>query len=106
MFYHFLITRFNLKNKDWDLTKNKEALLDDSWMDERIHLFETYCLPSVVNQSNSNFKWLLFFDETTTEKYRQKINELVKNHPNIILFFINGMDAFQDSILQFLAKTA
>lgn len=61
MFHHFLITRFNLRNPSWELTKNNETLLDDSWMSERIELFKNYCFPSVVNQTNKNFKWLLFF---------------------------------------------
>lgn len=106
MFYHYLITRFNLKNPDWELTKNNETLLDSTWMDERLNLFETYCLPSVVSQTNQNFEWLLFFDSSTAEKYRTKIAELTQNHKNIRLFFIDGMPTFIPSINAFLATNA
>jgi hypothetical protein len=106
MFYHFLITRFNLKNPDWDVTKNNELLLDDNWMDERLELFSNYCFPSVVNQTNKNFKWLLFFDTSTSEKYRKKIDQIIHNHPQIIPFYINGMPNFQEAILHYIEENA
>lgn len=59
---HLFIDRFNLKNANWCITKNNEAVLDEKWMEERMILFENYCLSSVVHQTNTNFKWLLFFD--------------------------------------------
>lgn len=102
MFEHLLITRFNLKNPAWDLTKNKENLLDDSWMTERIELFKNYCFPSVINQSNKNFKWLLYFDTTTNEKFKNQIEELVAGQENIIIFYINGMPEFNNSILSYI----
>jgi uncharacterized protein (UPF0297 family) len=106
MFYHFLITRFNLKNPDWNVTKNNEALLDDTWMDERLVLFEKFCYPSVVAQHNKNFKWLLFFDESTPDKYRKRIENIISKNEFIIPFYIDGMAKFQDSILDFLALKA
>ena len=106
MFYHFLITRFNLKNPGWDVTKNNETLLDENWMDERLELFSNYCYPSVINQSNKNFKWLLFFDNSTSEKYRNKIDQILNNHPLIIPFYIDGMPNFQTAILNYIAKNA
>lgn len=106
MFEHLLITRFNLKNPDWDLTKNKENLLDDSWMNERIELFKNYCFPSVINQSNNNFKWLLYFDSSTGEKFKIQIETLVKDHENIQIFYINGMPEFNNSILSYIKSHA
>ncbi|MGX7668340.1 glycosyltransferase [Flavobacterium pedocola] len=106
MFYHYLITRFNLKNPEWDVTKNNETLLDTAWMDERMNLFETYCLPSVTGQTNKNFEWLLFFDSSTSEQYRNRIVEITKDHKNIKLFFIDGMPKFSSSILDYIAKNA
>lgn len=104
MFYHFLITRFNLKNPEWDVTKNNEALLDENWMDERLELFSNYCFPSVVNQINKNFKWLLFFDNSTSEQYRKKIAQILDNNPQIISFYIDGMSKFQESILDYIKE--
>lgn len=106
MFSHFLITRFNLKNPDWKLTKNNETVLDDRWMDDRLQLFEKFCLPSVTNQTNQNFEWLLFFDTSTNENYRLKINALLKNHENIIPLYINGMTEFYNAVLDYINKNA
>ncbi len=94
MFDHYLITRFNLKNPKWELTKNNETLLNDEWMQDRMNLFENFCLPSVVSQKNKNFTWLLYFDSTTKEEYKTRINALTANYINIKIFFIDGIDLF------------
>jgi len=104
MFSHLLITRFNLKNPNWVVTKNNEALLDDQWMQERMELFKNYCLPSILNQTNKNFKWLLFFDSSTDEKFRKSITELVNNHNFIEVLYIDGMPNFNKSILEYIEK--
>ena len=106
MFYHFLITRFNLRNPDWDVTKNNEVLLDEKWMDERLELFKNYCFPSVINQKNKNFKWLIFFDENTSKKYRILIEDILKSHDWIISFYIDGMPKFNESIVNYLNQYA
>jgi len=104
MFSHLLITRFNLKNPNWVVTKNNEALLDDQWMQERMELFKNYCLPSILNQTNKNFKWLLFFDSSTDEKFRKSITELVNNHNFIEVLYIDGMPNFNKRILEYIEK--
>jgi hypothetical protein len=98
MFEHYLITRFNLKNPNWDVTKNNEELLTDAWMEDRMWLFENFCLPSVKAQSNKKFTWLLYLDTTTAEKYKNKITDLTSGTENIKLFFINGMNEFYPEI--------
>lgn len=98
MFSHYLITRFNLKNPKWDVTKNNESLLTDEWLEHRLWLFKNFCYPSVVAQTNKNFTWLIYFDVTTPESYREKIAEIIGNEPNIRLFYIEGMPAFYPEI--------
>lgn len=104
MFDHYLITRFNLKKKDWTHTKNNEALLTDNWLEERFWLFENFCLPSVTHQTTKNFMWLLYFDTTTTEKHKQRILQLTEKHDFIKVFFIDGMDSFYPSIQNFVKQ--
>ena len=53
-------------------------------------LFETYCLPSVKNQSNQNFAWLVFFDIDTPKHYLNKINIIAENYDNFKPVFIDG----------------
>ncbi|WP_229734128.1 glycosyltransferase [Flavobacterium orientale] len=105
-FKHYLVTRFNLKNKKWDVTKNNESLLTDQWMEHRMELFENYCLPSVVSQTNNNFKWLLFFDISTSTIFQKRILDIAQENKFIKCFFIDGMENFQDAIKEFIAKDA
>ncbi|GAA4030587.1 hypothetical protein GCM10022386_13160 [Flavobacterium cheonhonense] len=102
IFEHYLITRFNLKNPKWKFTKNNELLLNDQWMDERMALFADFCLPSVVAQTNKNFKWLLYFDTDTSEKHRAQITELLQPHPFIEAHYIDGMPMLVESIRQYI----
>jgi hypothetical protein len=102
MFKHFLITRFNLRNPEWDVTKNNEKLLTDEWMEERIWFFENFCFPSVVAQTNQEFEWLLYFDITTSEKIKNRISNLIINYSNIKVFFIDGMPAFAAEVKKYV----
>ncbi|BCY28678.1 glycosyltransferase [Flavobacterium okayamense] len=105
MFKHLLITRFNLKNPEWkQLTKNNESLLDNSWMNERLELFANYCFPSISNQTNQNFEWLLYFDSTTSEIHKSKIAEIIGNKNNVKTFFIDGMPVFNESIIKYVEE--
>ncbi|PHR70577.1 MAG: hypothetical protein COA67_08100 [Lutibacter sp.] len=100
MFQHYIITRFNLRRDDWNTTKNNEVVLSDSWLEERFELFENYCFPSVKNQTNQHFKWLVFFDVNTPEIYKSKIEDFVKEYDNFHPFFIDGMKSFIPSIIE------
>jgi hypothetical protein len=68
---HFLVTRFNVAN--WHLGRPWRTSPD--WLRNRFDLFERFCLPSVCAQTNKNFTWLVFFDETTPVEFRQRIDE-------------------------------
>ncbi len=105
MFDHFLITRFNLRNPKWELTKNNETLLDDRWMSERLDLFRNFCLPSVVAQSCKNFKWLLFFDVTTKPVFKEQVEAMIAGFGFIEAAYIDGMPAFYDGISAYVSKS-
>lgn len=100
MFQHYILTRFNLRAKDWTTTKNNEKVLTEEWLEERFWLFENYCFNSVKNQRNQNFKWLVFFDDHTPEVYKQKVAEYQKSYDNFIPYFIDGMDNFLPEIVK------
>ena len=63
MIYHYLLTRFNLAL--WIEDKNGAAIDREEWLKRRMALFETFCLPSVKNQSCQNFSWILLVDANT-----------------------------------------
>lgn len=106
MFKHYLITRFNLKNPDWSTTKNKELLLTEDWMTHRLELFKNFCLPSVLAQQNKNFKWLIFFDTSTEDKFKTIIDQLLIKHDIIRHFYVEGMPEFNPSIKHFIKEDA
>ena len=104
MFKHYLITRFNLRNKNWSVTKNNESLLTQEWMAHRIGLFRNFCLPSVASQTNTDFQWLLFFDQTTDDDFKQELESLLKPFPHFKSFYVDGMDAFHPSIKSYISE--
>ncbi len=90
---HFVITRFNLRIPGGFTTdKNGKQTLSDEWLDHRFDLFERYCLPSLAAQTNKDFTWLLFFDESTPDAYRQRVEEARQVCPQIQACYINGLD--------------
>ena len=66
---HTLITRFNLA------TPGREQAFRQSpdWLAGRFDLFERYCLPSVRDQTSSDFIWLVLFDSETPQWARERI---------------------------------
>lgn len=55
---HVVLTRFNLP------TLGVESIVraQDGWLRTRLALFERYCVPSVLAQTNRNFTWVIYFD--------------------------------------------
>ena len=95
-FHHFLITRFNLhfETPAWQKDKNHNETLSEEWMSSRLEIFEKYCLPSVLKQTNLNFRWIIFFDIKTTLPNRKIIEKLLFDIPFISIYYIAG-NAFQ-----------
>ena len=49
----------------YDFTRDNKKIVSNpnEWMDHRFIVFDSYCFPSVINQTCKNFKWLLFYDK-------------------------------------------
>lgn len=77
---HYILTRFNLVL--WCKDKNGRPTRDESWLASRFDLFERYTLPSVMNQSNKDFLWIVLFDSETPEPYRERVMQWADNFPN------------------------
>lgn len=95
---HFLITRFNLKVKDWTHTRDGHSVDQQEWLSHRFELFEQYCLPSVKNQTNQEFKWLVFFDTDTPKIYKEKNEQIAESYPTFIPIYLSGIEQFNKEI--------
>ena len=95
-FEHFILTRFNLEKSDWKTNKNSREVLNAEWLENRIELFKRFCLPSVLGQSNKNFKWLLYFQSDPGDKVRDLIKEL-EGYTFIKPLFFDGFKDFQQN---------
>lgn len=101
---HFLVTRFNLKVDEWKVDRENKPILNDDWLAHRFELFQKYCLPSVKNQNNQNFKWLVFFDNTTPEYYIKLIHSIKEDYVNFTPFFIDGNKELNTSIVGYVQR--
>ena len=77
-FIHFILTRFNVPDKNMSTDKGGKSVLTKEWMNHRMELFEKYCFPTVRSQQNKGFKWLVFFDSNTDKEYLERIEEYKK----------------------------
>jgi hypothetical protein len=63
-----LLTRFNLPSGGYE-----GLLRSDAWLKKRIILFERYCLPSVMAQTDQDFIWIVYFDPASPDWLQRKI---------------------------------
>jgi len=94
---HFVITRFNLRSGDGSLTKDRlgNSVLTDEWLNHRIDIFVKYCFPSMLNPSNRNLLWLLYFDVTTSDPVKNKFYDLETSYSDLIkVIRADGYDDF------------
>lgn len=81
MFHHFILTRFNIRLFRYD--KHGHSIDQGLWIEERLKLFETYALPSVIGQTCQDFTWILLVDSKTPDSYREKMMGYLKHCPQI-----------------------
>lgn len=80
---HFIITPFYARRRF--VGRPKPQLPSLEWLERRLHLFEDYCLASVIGQSARNFDWFVYFDESTPAPYLERFGLLTGKYPNIHL---------------------
>ena len=83
---HFILTRFNLLL--WKKDKEGRKVRTTEWLEHRFALFERYCLPSVMGQSCQAFSWIVLFDITTPERFKDRIADYQKKCPQLIPVFV------------------
>ena len=83
---HFILTRFNLLL--WRKDKEGNKVRTKGWLEHRFALFEQYCLQSIKNQTCQAFEWIVLFDSTTPEEYKDRIEQYTKECPQLLPVFV------------------
>lgn len=85
-FEHFILTKFNLGLYTKPIAEKKGRPFEgDHWMEHRLRLFAEYCFPSVTNQVNQEFTWILLLDPKTPSKYLSELKRYQRIFPQIRL---------------------
>ncbi|MBW3466592.1 glycosyltransferase [Arthrospiribacter ruber] len=84
MFEHLLITRVNIGYKEGIWSKGHDP---EKWLKERMDLFFKFCLPSVLHQTNMNFRWILYFDIQTPKELIFTFEEEIKGKVDYQIIF-------------------
>ena len=79
---YIVLTRFNLQ---YDLQSTLH--IQPAYLDNRLSLFEKYCLPSMQQQTNKEFVWLLLADANTPQPQRQRLLSYEQIMPQIQVLF-------------------
>lgn len=100
----FIVTRFNLALYHKD--KENNLVRTDEWLDDRFRLFETYCVPSVRNQTYQNFCWIVLFSAQTPDKYKFRIEKICNNFPQFVVLYIDDdeIDAYHSQVKEQICK--
>ena len=100
---HLIFTRFNIQYEIGDTIG-----LQPEWLDERLRLFEQYCLPSIQAQTCQDFIWILLGDIRTPKGYKERIEKYALQMPKIQTYWVgyqnDGYHAVYRQIGQEYAK--
>ena len=61
--------------------------LTDSWFDHRLRIFEEFCLPSVVKQTDKNFRWCVLVDSQLDQSKKERLLDLLEGAGELIEVF-------------------
>lgn len=85
---HLLVTRFNLRIQGIAADKRGQQVLTREWMDERLDIFERFCFPSVLHQTEQRFRWLVLLAEGTDGGAIARLERLRDRMSNLELVFV------------------
>jgi hypothetical protein len=75
---HVLLTRFNLPSD----SAERVIRAKQGWLQERVELFERYCIPSVQSQTNKDFHWIIYFDPESPSW----LKDLIRLHQSLGIY--------------------
>ena len=82
---HVIITRFSFHLNP---QKPDPNLLSTERLTRRFELFETFCYPSIMSQTNRDFVWMILIDPALPEPFRERLERLSAKMPLIQTYVI------------------
>ncbi len=95
----YFITRFSVLDhghKSFNLTRDNNELdyavklFSTERMGEKFEVFEKVTLPSVLSQTNKEYKWLIFASNYLPQIYKERLANLLDQHAQIELRFVES----------------
>lgn len=77
---HVVATRMFCKLRSWH---------DDTYISRRLDIFEIFTLPSLKNQTNQNFHWILLVNPGLTEPAKARLQCLIGGSRNIHIVYVD-----------------
>jgi hypothetical protein len=105
MFIHYLVTRFNIKVTHFGPEQMNSPEMDLDWLNKRLDLFLKFCAPSVLEQTNNKFTWLIYFDPATPQSILEKIQFLKTNIIQTEFIFIGNYEMMIEDLKQRIKNT-
>lgn len=72
--------------------KNSNPTQTIVWLEYRFFLFDKFCYPSLINQSNKNFIWLVLFSQETPSVFKEKIKYYEISFPLFKAIYLSKSD--------------
>jgi hypothetical protein len=101
-FQHVIVTAFNTARSTNPNEVHLAFRSRPGWLDERFDLFERYCLPSMLGQTNQNFRWMIYFHPGTSEAHLERARRGFQGRANICIKLreLFGMEVLQADLQQ------
>ena len=97
MLEHVVIIRFSVDMNRTEFANKLDSLLSEDRLQYRFKLFETYCLPSLLQQSVVDFKVILLVDKNLPFKFVNRLNRLVINEHNFFVHYWKQEDCLENN---------
>lgn len=94
---HYILTPFNIGiyKHFRRISRHTGTFTPDSWMEWRINIFRNFTLPSVVNQTCQDFKWVIVLDSRTPKKYLDDITSI--DYDNLVFKLVDSENPYGDT---------
>lgn len=100
MFTHYLVTRFNIRISGYGPESMNSPEMNTEWLTERLRLFLKYCAPSVMEQTNKHFTWLIYLDHGTPQNITERIQFPEKDKITAELVFSKDFSMMLQDLVQ------